>query len=81
MGIEREGYGTLHVGERTLAMASYARAFFRSMGSEEFGRMIEDARSSGQQWLVERLYSRKVIDSLSGRSLAGSTEDVLSVIS
>jgi hypothetical protein len=50
------------VGERAQAVASYARAFFRSMGADEFSLMIENARSSGQLWLVERLYSRKVID-------------------
>ncbi|HOD76063.1 MAG TPA: hypothetical protein PKJ17_08550 [Syntrophorhabdaceae bacterium] len=43
-------------GERAQAVASYARAFFRSMGADEFALMIENARSSGQLWLVERLY-------------------------
>jgi hypothetical protein len=52
------------VRERTQAMASYARAFFRSMSSEEFARVIEDARSFGQQSLVERLYAKKVIDNI-----------------
>lgn len=52
------------VSERAQAMASYARAFFRSMSAEEFARMIEDARSSGQQRLVERLYENKVIDNI-----------------
>lgn len=50
--------------ERTQAMASYARAFFRSLSADEFTRMIEDARSSGQQRLVERLYENKVIDNI-----------------
>ncbi len=50
------------VGERAQAIASYARAFFRSMDADEFSLMVENARSSGQLWLVERLYSRKVID-------------------
>jgi len=50
--------------ERAQAMASYARAFFRSMNSEEFARIIEDARSFGQQRLVERLYAKKVIDNI-----------------
>jgi len=52
------------VRERTQAMASYARAFFRSMSSEEFAQAIEDARSFGQQRLVERLYAKKVIDNI-----------------
>jgi len=52
------------VRERTQAMASYARAFFRSMSSDEFARAIEDARSFGQQRLVERLYAKKVIDNI-----------------
>lgn len=64
MGIEHEGSAVIHAAERTQAMASYARAFFRSIDFDEFGRMVEDARSSGQQWLVERLYSKKVIDSV-----------------
>ncbi len=53
-------------GERAQAVASYARAFFGSMGADEFALMIENARSSGQLWLVERLYSRKVIDGVVG---------------
>lgn len=52
------------VRERTQAMASYARAFFRSMSSEEFARAIEDARLFGQQRLVEKLYAKKVIDNI-----------------
>jgi len=50
------------VGERAQAIASYARAFFRSIDADEFSLMVENARSSGQLWLVESLYSRKVID-------------------
>jgi hypothetical protein len=64
MGIEREGFEMVRVAERTQAMVSYARTFFRSVDSEDFGRMIEDARSLGQQLMVERLYSRKVIDNV-----------------
>lgn len=52
------------VRERTQAMASYTRAFFRSMSSEEFAQAIEDARLFGQQRLVERLYAEKVIDNI-----------------
>lgn len=64
MGMEQGASPVVTLGERTQAVASYARAFFRSMGADEFSLMVEDARSSGQFWLVERLYSRKVIENV-----------------
>lgn len=69
MGMKQGMSPMVTAGERAQAVASYARAFFRSMGTDEFALMIENARSSGQLWLVERLYSRKVIDGVVRRIL------------
>jgi len=64
MGMEQGLSTMVPFGERAQAIASYARAFFRSVDSGEFSLMVENARSSGQLWLVERLYSGKVIESV-----------------
>jgi hypothetical protein len=64
MGMEQGLSTMVPFGERAQAIASYTRAFFRSVDSGEFSLMVENARSSGQLWLVERLYSGKVIESV-----------------
>lgn len=51
-------------GERTQAVSSYVRAFFRSMNVEEFSSLIAKARSNGQQEIVEELYAAGVIKSI-----------------
>lgn len=50
--------------DRAQAMTSYARSFFRSINHEDFVQAIDEASASGQQILVEKLYSHKVIDNV-----------------
>ncbi len=47
--------------DRVQAMTLCVRAFFRSMHTEEFSRLIEESRISGQEKIVENLYSAGVI--------------------
>lgn len=56
------GINSLH--DRTQTMTLYTRAFFRSVSADRFTCIIEDARTFGQQRLVERLYTDKVIGSI-----------------
>ncbi len=51
----------LNTRDRMLAMAAYTRTFFKAVSADEFSRMLEDARVLGQQWLIERLYTKQVI--------------------
>ena len=50
--------------ERSQAVTSYVRAFFRSMNVDEFSSLIAMARSDGQQKIVEELYAAGVINSV-----------------
>ncbi|MBP1747996.1 MAG: hypothetical protein H6Q52_535 [Deltaproteobacteria bacterium] len=50
--------------ERTQAMTLYVRAFFRSIDTESFARLIAEAGVHGQQRIVEELYSAGAINNI-----------------
>ena len=53
--------GMFNARDRMLDTTAYTRTFFRSVSADEFSDILEDARVLGQQWLVEKLYAKKVI--------------------
>jgi hypothetical protein len=60
-----EGQSWVNTGsERTQAMTAYVRAFFRSMNTEDFSCLIANAQKSGQQKMVEELYSAGVVNNI-----------------
>ena len=63
-GREKEKEEIFGARYRAQAMTSYARSFFRSISYEDFVKAIGEADTAGQQVIVEKLYSHKVIDNV-----------------